>query len=205
MSISKKVKLVTVLACLAGAISLASGTAMAESIKGRAGVTGRIGFQVPADNEAEFGWGNNKTDTGLVGGVGLIYGMDSNWAAELDASHSSFDSDTGDFHVTDVSLGAQYRFRAPGNSRIVPYLGAGLDILISDYDPYDGASLHVDTCVGAHLKGGADYFVTKDLALSAEAKFVLAPDADITYQGTHSGDFDPSSFNGTIGLRYFFN
>ncbi|MBJ6801577.1 porin family protein [Geomonas propionica] len=198
-------KQIIVLACLAGMVTLASGTAMAETINGRAGITGRLGFLIPADNEAEFGWGNNKTDTGLVGGAGVIYGIDGNWAAEADVTHSSFGSDTGDFNVTDVSLGAQYRFRVPANRRVVPYVGAGLDILISDYDPNDGASLHVDTTLGAHAKGGVDYFVTKDLALTAEAKFVLAPDADITYQGLHTGDFDPSSFSGTVGIRYFFN
>ncbi|WP_129124650.1 porin family protein [Geomonas oryzae] len=190
---------------VAAAIALASGTAMAEGIKGRVGVTGRVGFQIPADNEAEFGWGNNKTDTGFVGGGGFIYGIDSNWAMELEATHSSFESDTGDFGVTDISLGAQYRIRVPESRKLVPYLGAGLDILVTDYDPYDGASLHVDTAVGAHLRGGIDYFLTKDLAFNADAKFVLAPDVDITYQGIHTGDFDPSSFSGTVGLRYFFN
>ncbi|QWV96922.1 porin family protein [Geomonas nitrogeniifigens] len=204
MTITRALKQISTLAILAGTLSLASGVAMAETIKGRVGVSGRIGFQVPADNEAEFGWGNNKTDTGLVGGGGLIYGIDGNWAAEVDLSHSSFDSDTGDFGVSDISLGAQYRFRVP-DRKVVPYLGAGLDILITDYDPYDGASLDVDTCLGAHVKGGVDYFVTRDLALTAEAKFVLAPDTDITYQGLHTGDFDPSSFSGTIGVRYFFN
>ncbi len=200
-----KMKQIIVGGVLAAAIALASGTAMAESIKGRVGVTGRVGFQIPADNEAEFGWGNNKTDTGFVGGAGLIYGIDSNWAMEFDVTHSSFDSDTGDFNVTDISLGAQYRFRVPESRRAVPYLGAGLDILVADYDPYDGASLDVDTCLGAHAKAGVDYFVAKNLALNAEAKFVLAPDTDITYQGVHSGDFDPSSFSGTVGVRYFFN
>lgn len=200
-----KMKQIIVGGLLAATIALASGTAMAENIKGRVGVTGRIGFQVPADNEAEFGWGNNNTDTGFVGGAGLIYGVDSNLAVEFDATHSSFESDTGDFEVTDISLGAQYRFRVPENRKLAPYLGAGLDIIVADYDPYDGASLDVDTVVGAHLRGGVDYFVTRDLALTADAKFVLAPDADITYQGVHSGDFDPSSFSGTVGLRYFFN
>lgn len=198
-------KKLIVLACVAATFSLSCGAAMAESIKGRVGVTGRVGFQVPADNEAEFGWGRNRTDTGIVGGVGLIYGLDQNWAGELDVTHSAFDSDTGDFDVTDISLGAQYRFRVPENRRLAPYVGAGLDVLVADYDPNDGALLDVDTTVGLHLRGGADYFVTGNLALTADAKFVLAPDADIRYQGYHTGDFDPSSFSATVGVRYFFN
>ena len=194
-----------VLACLAASVSLASGTAMADSIKGRVGVTGRVGFQVPADNNAEFGWGKNHTDTGLVGGGGLIYGIDNNIAAEFDVTHSSFDSDFGDFGVTDLSIGAQYRFRSAQDRRLVPYLGVGIDILLTEYDPYDGASMDVDTAVGAHVSGGLDYFVAHNVAFNAELKGVLAPDTNITYQGAHTGNFDPSSFSGTVGIRYFFN
>ena len=112
---------------------------------------------------------------------------------------------TGDFGITDVSVGGQYRF-ALANPRLVPYLGVGLDILVSDYDPNDGARRNVDTTIGAHLSAGADYFIAKHFALTAEAKLVAAPDTRITDgSGNHMGNFDPSSFSGTVGLRYFFN
>ena len=199
-------KKLIVLACLAATVSLASGTALAESIKGRVGVTGKLGFLIPDDNEAEFSRGRtNNTDAGLIGGGGLIYGIDNNWAVEFDVTGSSFDSDTGEFDLTNLSLGAQYRFRVPENRQLVPYAGAGLDLLVADYDPYDGTSRDVDTTLGVHLSGGADYFLLKELALTAEAKLVLAPDADITAFGRRSGDFDPTSFSSTLGVRYFFN
>jgi outer membrane protein len=63
----------------------------------------------------------------------------------------------------------------------------------------------VDTTVGAHLSAGVDYFIAKQFALTAEAKVVAAPNTDITLGGNHTGNFDPSSFSGTVGLRYFFN
>jgi outer membrane protein len=63
----------------------------------------------------------------------------------------------------------------------------------------------VDTTVGVHLKGGADYFVSRQVALSAEARLVLAPDTDVTDRfGARTGSFDPTSFSGTVGIRYFF-
>ena len=192
-----------VVVCLASAIAMTAGTAMADSISGRLGVTGKIGFLIPADNESDFS--NNRTYAGFVGGASLIYGLDDHFAAELEVSRTSFGSETGDFGITDVSLGGQYRF-ALANRQLVPYLGVGMDILISDYDPNDGSVANVDTTVGAHLSAGADYFLSRHLALTAEAKVVAAPNTSITDGfGNHVGNFDPSSFSGTVGIRYFFN
>ena len=176
---------------------------MADSIKGRVGVTGKIGFLLPADNESDFF--NNKTDAGFVGGASLIYGLDDHFAAELEVSRTSFGSETGDFGITNVSLGGQYRFSTP-SPQLVPYLGLGMDILVSDYDPSDGSRRNVDTTVGAHLSAGADFFIARQLALTAEAKVVAAANTSITDGfGDHRGNFDPSSFSGTVGIRYFFN
>lgn len=198
-------KKLIILACLATTVTLTSGAAMADSIKGRLGVTGKIGFVVPADNNAEFFLGrDNRTDAGIVGGGGLIYGIDDHFAAEFDVTRSAFGSETGDFGVTNIALGGQYRF-TPHN-RLVPYVGGGLDILVSDYEPNDGVKLDVDTTVGVHASAGVDFFLMKQLALTAEAKLVLAPDAKIKDQfGDHTGDFNPTNFSTTVGIRYFFN
>jgi outer membrane protein len=197
-----------VLTCLAAAISLTTGTAMADSIQGRVGLTGRIGFLIPADSDA-----NNlklETDAGFVGGGGLIYGIDKNFAAEIEITRTEFGSNlvsgtnVGDFGITNVSLGGQYRF-AIGQPKLVPYVGAGLDILISDFEDNFGNNLDVDTTVGLHASGGIDYFIMKQLALTAEAKFVVAPETDIKGPSGPQGNFDPSSFSTTFGVRFFFN
>jgi outer membrane protein len=196
-------KKLIIITCLASAVALTAGTALADSIKGRIGVTGKIGVLIPADNESDFF--NNKTDAGFVGGASLIYGIDDHFAAELEVSRTNFGSDTGDFGTTNVSLGGQYRF-ALTQHQLVPFVGVGLDLLVNDYDPNDGSRRDVDTTIGAHVSGGVDYFLTKQLALTAEAKLVAAPNADITDRfGNHRGNFDPSSFSSTVGVRYFFN
>lgn len=196
-------KKLIVFACLATTISMTAGTAMADSINGKLGVTGRVGFLSPADNNAEYF--DNRTDTGLVVGGGLIYGIDDNIAVELEAMRSEFGSDTGDFGVTDISIGGQYRFGV--QQRFVPYLGAGFDVLISDYDENSGLGSDIETKVGVHVSAGVDFFLQKNLALTAEARLVAAPDAKITdrQSGANAGEFDPSSLSTTVGLRYFFN
>ena len=196
---------------LVASMALMAGTACAENIAGKLGVTGRIGFLVPADSEftAPSPTVNADTDTGFVGGGGFIYGINRNLAAELDITHTDFDGSVGgvragNFATNNISLGLQYRFKEP-TPHLTPYAGAGLDILLNNFTFDDGVKADVDTVVGVHLAGGADYFVMKQLALTAEAKGVLAPDADIRVSGDKVGNYDPMSFSMTFGVRYFFN
>lgn len=184
-------KKLLVLVCATATLSLAVGSAFADSIKGRVGVTGKIGFTIPAN-------GDNDTDNGFIGGAGVIYGIDNTIAVEADITRSTFGSNIGDFDVTDLALGAQYRF-ALSQPQLVPYLGAGLDFLMIDAD----GGNDVDNTFGVHAKAGVDYFLMKQLALTAEAKLLVAPDADIN--GPNKGDFNPTSFSTTVGVRYFFN
>src|SRR4051812_42596924 len=106
-------KRILTMVSLAAALFMA-GTAQAESIKGRLGVTGRFGMVFP--NDSDIGNARVKPDIGFIGGGGLLYGIDDHLAAEIDITHSFFGSDfplsgkAGDFDVTNISLGAQYRF-----------------------------------------------------------------------------------------------
>ncbi|MBL0224696.1 MAG: outer membrane beta-barrel protein [Geobacteraceae bacterium] len=191
-------KKLIVLACATATLSLAAVPAQADSIQGKIGVTGKIGFVINSDNEIN---GNNvETDAGFIGGGGLIYGIDNNFAAEFDVTRSAYGSNNGDFGVTNLSLGAQYRFML-AQPKLVPYLGGGLDLLLIDADQ----GRDVDTTVGVHASAGLDYFITKQLALTTEAKLVVAPDTDITGPTGKQGDFDPTSLSTTFGIRYFFN
>lgn len=203
-------RLCVMISCVA-AVALMAGTACAENIAGKLGVTGRIGFLVPADSEdtAAPPTFNIDTDTGFVGGGGFIYGINKNIAAELDITHTDFDGSTGgikdgNFETNNISLGAQYRFNEP-TAHLTPYVGAGLDILVNGFTSDNGVKADVDTVVGVHVAGGVDYFVMKQLALTGQAKAVLAPDADIRVGGDKVGNFDPMSFSMTFGVRYFFN
>lgn len=206
-------KKTAVCACFALIVSMAS-TALADSIQNRLGVTGRIGFLVPADSEfTDFPhYRKSDSDTGVIGGGGFIYGIDRNWAAELDITqaefrgHDGFGFEEGDFATTNISLGAQYRFINLPVKKLVPYAGAGLDILVNDFSPVDGSGRDVDSVVGVHASGGVDYFVHRQLAVTGQLKGVFAPDADIRdFRGVKVGNFDPSSLSITFGVRYFFN
>ena len=196
-----------VCACLFAVVTVNASSAVAESIAGRVGITGRIGFLVSSDSD--FDDRKLETDAGFAGGGGLVYGIDRNFAAELDITRTEFSAERvsgqneGDFGITNISLGAQYRFIEP-QPKLVPYVGAGIDILLTEHTRPNGAKASVDNTFGVHLSGGVDYFFLRGIAVTAELKALLALEADInTSSGT--GHFDPSSLSGTVGVRYFFN
>lgn len=194
-----------IIGCMVTNTAHADNTNASDSIKGRVGITGRLGFIVPADSE-NITTGvavGRSTDAGLTGGGGFIYGITDNIATELDITHSSFGSDANtDFDTTDISLGVQYRCPHVSIKHLIPYAGVGLDILVNGAN--NGQD--VDTVAGVHAKAGVDYFVMRQLALNSEIKGVLAPNADITQPGIGKvGEFDPNSFSMTFGVRFFFN
>jgi len=204
-------KKICLMACMALLITLTAGTAMADSLKGRVGVTGKLGFVVPTDGVYSIG-GNlvdYSANTGFIYGGGFLYGIDQNWTAELDITNSQFDIDefyrnrfnftaSPSAEFTNIALGVQYRF-VP-QEKFVPYIGFGLDILLNDIDGFD-----VDTALAGHVSGGVDYFILKNLALNAEAKIVAGPEADIDLYGQRVGRFSTTSFSTTFGVRFFFN
>jgi outer membrane protein len=208
----EKMKKYCILFCAVISMALTAGTALAaDSIQGRLGVTGRIGFLVPSNSEAfTIPNSNLNTDIGFIGGGGFIYGINKNIAAELDITHTGIDaqragSKAGNFDTINISLGGQYRFVDIPVQRLVPYAGAGLDILLNSFSSANGTNADVDNTVGGHVSGGVDYFLMRQLALNTELKGLLAPNADIKFEGTKIGNYDPTSFSMTFGVRYFFN
>ena len=196
---------------VAAALLLISNAAMADSIAGKLGVSVRGGFTVPADSEFSDGT-KIETDTGWNVGGGIIYGINNNFAAALDVIYSETDAkaegiDIGVGKTTDISLGVQYRFM-PQNT-LVPYVGAGIDVLVNDFSPNSNplipSSLDTDTTFGGHLNAGIDYFVAKNVALNAELRGVLSTEADVKDSiGFAGAKYDPSNFSGLFGVRVFF-
>jgi outer membrane protein len=193
------------------ALMLSANAAMADSIAGKLGVSVRGGFTVPADSELSDGT-KIETDTGWNVGGGIIYGINNNFAAALDVIYSETDAkatgiDIGVGKTTDISLGVQYRFM-PQNA-LVPYVGAGIDVLVNDFSPNSNllvpSSLDTDTTFGGHVSAGIDYFITSKVALNAELRGVLSTEADVKDNtGLVGAKYDPSNFSGLFGVRVFF-
>lgn len=200
-----------VVAAAIALMCLTTGVAMAaDGGKGKIAVTGMLGFVAPADSEKS---GSPRlvidTDTGFGVGGGLLVLLERNIALEFTVNHTGYDGSVGgqavgSFDVNYYTIGGQYRF-ASVQQRFTPYAGAGLTFISTDFTRNDGVKADVDTVVGLTLSAGLEYPVTRQLALVAESRFLLAPDADMKVGGTGYGSFDPMNFSMGFGARFFFN
>jgi len=194
-------KLIVLFACAALTVWCA-GEAAAQELRGRVALNAKLGVIDPADSEKGSSLGNLvvSSDAGIIGGGGILYGLDDNVAVELEVTHASFrTSGLGTAGVTDVSIGPQFRF--PERQRLIPYLGAGVDILVNSL-----TDRTTDTVVGGHIAGGFDYMLLRDVALNAEIRGVKAISSDVRdFTGVKEGSFDPSNISFTVGARFFFN
>ena len=199
---------------------LMAGTAMADSIAGKVGITARGG--------ASYIFNSNWTDAqiaawlidpaivvkkdinagwGWTGGGGIMYGITDNLAVDFDVIYlqtglkgtgDGVETTIGTGKTVDFALGAQWRFMP--TSHFVPYVGAGVDVLWNMIDVDNGfkttvdiTGLNVATTFGGHLSAGADYFFTPNIALNAEIRGLLSTKGDI------KADNDPT---GTVRAQY---
>ncbi|MFA5322148.1 MAG: OmpW family outer membrane protein [Smithella sp.] len=129
---------------------LLANTAMADSIAGKFGVTARGGASYIANSEltaeAAYDLDANKdieADTGWTIGGGFMYGINDNLAVTFDINYLQTEVEIsedggpgratfGALQTVDFSFGAQWRFMP--QSRFVPYVGAGVDVLWNNMD-----------------------------------------------------------------------
>lgn len=191
-------------------LSFVATAVSAESIAGRFGITGKAGVLVPLRDDfisSPSISGDAKGKTGFTGGGGFIYGISRNLALELEAMHRpNMDVEIADVKVyeasfTDLSLGLQYRF-TPDN-RLVPFVGAGADFITGDITSNTGTRYDLDWTAGGHLNAGLDYFITRGIAFSIDLRGIYTARGDLKAGDTEVGKYDPSSFVGTLGIRFF--
>ena len=199
--------------CIAAVILLLSNTAMADSLAGRMGLTLHGGFRIAADNDFSgvLTGPTIDSDTGYVVGGGLIFGLNENVASEIEILYSQNDMNVsgvkfGEAKTVDLSFGLQYRFNP--RMQVVPYVGAGMNVIFPDITIEPGYFLetHTDTdaSFGGHLKAGVDFFIAPNLAFTGELQGTLATKVDVKQEGEIGLTYNPSNFSGLFGVRFIF-
>lgn len=211
------------------ALLLLAGTAMAESIAGKVGVTLRGGAAYVFDSQwkdvMQPARKNITAETGWTGGGGIMYGINDNLALTFDVIYLQAGLNAGTFSGTeykigtgktvDFALGAQWYFMP--KSRVVPYVGAGIDVMWNTLSlnteletalNQSGLSLKIDPTYGGHLSAGADFFITPNIALNAEIRGLYSTKGNIKLeygvQSLDMGEYNPSNISGFLGIRFFF-
>jgi outer membrane protein len=185
-------------------IMICTSSAFGAGIEGRFGITGKAGALVPLQDG--FISNTSNSEAGVAAGGGFIFGFGEHFAAEVDVTRllksdvNIAGSKAYEASLTDVALGLQYRF-APDN-RLVPFIGGGADFIRGELKHVSGAKYDLDWTVGGHVNLGMDFFITRGIALTVDARGLFAADGDVK-GGANPGRYDPMSFIGTVGFRLF--
>lgn len=195
--------------------------AMAVETAGKFGFAVRGGMTRPADarliNQASGVPTRIDTDDGIAINGSILYGLrnpNDNFALELETTYSSIKANYQGVKIADIrsfdsAVGLQYRFDIRPGSKISPYFGLGLDLLMYDMDLVPvvataaGSDARINTTYGVHSKFGADFFVTNSLAINAEVKGVWGATTDMQGSVDKFARYNPSTITGLLGLRYF--
>jgi outer membrane protein len=218
----KEVFMKKVILFVVATLLLLASTAMADSITGKFGITGRGGISYNFDSKlTDDGVAFTGTDSkikvgpGWAAGGGIMYGITDNLAVEFDVIYGQakaeiMNTDIGVGKTIDFALGAQWRFMP--QSKFVPYVGAGLDVFwnkfSADQTLFGDTSIDVAVTYGAHVSAGVDFFIMRNLALNAEIRGVYSTDGDMKASndpaGTVFAKYNPSNISGFLGIRFFF-
>lgn len=189
---------------------LTTGTAFADSIGGRFGITGKVGVSAPLRDRfisSSTVTGDSEAKPSFAGGGGIIYGIGRNVAVEVEAMRvPNMDVEIGgvkayEASFTDLSIGLQYRFMP--DRRLVPMIGAGADFIKGELTATTGAGYSMDWTVGGHAGAGLDFFITRGIVFTADVRGIYTVRGDIKAGDTKVGRYDPLSVLGTLGFRLF--
>jgi OOP family OmpA-OmpF porin len=112
--------------------------------------------------------GNQNLKHSFTGGLGLGYALDPHWGAELFFNYIDAEYDNGGGNVDGYLYRLDGLYHFMPDSRLVPYLAAGLGGITLDPD---GGSR--DTSFLLNAGGGVKYFLTDSIALRGDVRYVV--------------------------------
>jgi outer membrane protein len=186
------------------------------------GIGGRISYYAPDEFTAEGDtW---DPDAGVLLEGNITYFVNNWFSLELGAGYTKSDVDVKDGE-TGLSIDFGELEQIPilltgrlhywfSNSKITLYAGGGVGYYINDFElsgllqaAFPGSTLDADNSFGFHVNGGVAFFVTDNVALDLDLKYVWN-EADFTQ--TDPGDppetaeFDLDAIVVGFSIKYFF-
>ena len=180
---------------------------------------GRIGFALPTETSLGSGIEIRPVPPAIGGELaqyfGIAFGMDIGRYLGVEFGAEGYEVSLAVRGVGTVTEYAFYgfiprlRLRYPlGNDRWVPYALAGVGVghaEANDRKPH-GENLNIDAntnAVAATVGVGLDYFITSNIALGLQSKYLYSPGHHITISPDHSTDATLQAFVVSFGLRVY--
>ncbi len=224
-------KLTTSIAAITAAAALSTTVTFADGHPSGHGyyIQGSLGFNQLSDTDQSGAPGTVASDYDSGYNISIAVGKKipawSGFRAELELSYSENDADTIDFSgngagneanvngdISSTSIYANLLYDIPtNNSRITPYVGAGIGVSFIDSSiSYGGAPVRIDdddSVFSAQLIAGAAYKLTDTLDLTLDARYSRAFGVELNRVSPAGAavvddDFDNLSVN--LGLRFAF-
>jgi len=106
------------------------------------------------------------------------------------------------------------RLNVPIKNKAIPYIGGGVGYFFYSFDQENyvieyiygsGAKIDIDNSYGFLFNGGIDLFLTKNIALNFDVKYIWNDiEAKVNKPGFTEEDFDANMFIIGGGLKYYF-
>ena len=195
----------------------------AQDMEGRLGIGARVAYVNFSDDDFTV-YGvevDVEPDESVMFGGNLTYFIQNYLSLELSVDYTETDvdldalgleGDAGDFESIPVLL--SLRAHLSTNTKVSPYLLFGIGYLFNDIDQNDstiefiygsGAKIDVDDSFAFHVGGGVEVFVTENVALNLDLKYIFTKvEADVNVAGFKDEDIDMDSFVAGLGIKYYF-
>ena len=164
--------------------------------------------------------GKMNIDSGYTAGISLGYMIDKHWSTEVAWDYISNDADlklsngnqlkNGDLASTILFFNGRYTFDEITQTKLRPYLGAGLG-LVTEIDadvPSAGSSLEFNerNKLAYQLMAGATYPINQKIDFDAGVRYLRVDSVDMEQSGGSGKiknlDYDPWLL--TVGVTYKF-
>jgi outer membrane protein len=183
------------------------------------GIGARISFTSPDDDTVQ---GIKFDPDESIFFEGMVQYLVNNWfSTELSIGYTKTDVDAvalgipldfGELEQIPILLTGRLHYWFP-NSRTTLYGGAGVGLYINDFElsglfksAIPGADVDADNSFGFHLNAGVEFFVTDNIALDLDLKYIWNK-ADFDFRdptGSETEEIDLNAFVVGVSFKYFF-
>ena len=218
-----KKKIIAPFFFVAALMLVVSQVSFAQDMKGRLGLGARVSYvNFTGDDYTVYGVDVDvEPDESIMYGVNLTYFIQKYLSLELSVDYTETDvdlkalglsGDAGDFESIPVLL--SLRAHLSTNTKVSPYLLFGVGYFFNDIDQNDstiefiygpGAKVDVDDSFGFHFGGGVEVFVSENVALNLDLKYIWTEvETSVNVAGFTDEDLNMDSFVAGLGIKYYF-